>query len=160
MFYRASDVLLSDKSTLFYPAPWAVVSIWTITYLWLLLGIGFTFSVACCRSVVAWKEFRYYHPDILQWQLALTLILALVLWISWMFLWDREYEQVSFAMILFAAFASFIVALCKVWHYRKTKDESIEDRKLRQNVPYHCFLEVSADFLHITSDIECARDGH
>ena len=143
LFYRASDVLFKEKRSFFFPATWAVACVWTITYVWLLLGIAFTFVIACCRSIEAWREFRHRHPDILQWQLTLTLALALILLVTWMLLWDREFEQLSFAMILFAAFAAFIAAFSKVWQYKKTKDESIEERGAKQHTLYHGFLEVN-----------------
>ena len=86
---------------------------------------------------------RHNHPDVMPWQLALTLIFALAIHVAWMFIWDREFVEVSLALILFASLVAFSVALCKSWHYRKMKDESIEERGSKQYIAYHSFLEVS-----------------
>ena len=40
LFHEASDRLHDEKATFFYPIEWIVVAVWTITYIWLLLGIG------------------------------------------------------------------------------------------------------------------------
>ena len=135
--------MYDEKATFFYPVRWIAAAVWTITYIWLILGVIYTLAIACARSTEAWDEFRHSHPDIMPWQLALTLILALAVHVAWMFLWDREYVQVTLALILFASLIAFTVALCKSWHYRKMKDESIEERALKQCIAYHCFLEVS-----------------
>ena len=46
------------------------------------------------------------------------------------------------AMIVFASLIAFVAALGKSWHYRKMKDESIEERGHKQFTSYHSFLEV------------------
>ena len=76
-----------ENNTEFTPAGWTF-SIWGIIYFWQAAWLLYAISRIPRKSN---EDYLYIVPDTLHYFVFVFYILNMVLNISWLFLWDREY---------------------------------------------------------------------
>lgn len=111
--YMSETGNVSDKyPTAFTPAGWTF-SLWGFIYTWQVLHAAYSLSLICRKNKDG--DYLYIKPGHLHFSFYIVYTLNNGLNIGWIFLFDREYLEASFAFICLIAFTLYIcgVLICK-----------------------------------------------